>query len=247
MGFEREYAAKLKRLIDEMNRSVIYWVSAAYKANPPEMAQDASPAKTLETVMKGLGKRWNARFAKAAKDLAEYFAKGVSERTNAQLRAILKEAGFSVKFTMTRAVNDIVQASIAENVQLIKSIPQQYLTQVQGAVMRSVATGRDLQSLVKHIEDHYDVTRRRAEFIALDQNNKSTANIMRARQVEMGLEAEWMHSGGGKEPRPSHVAFSGNRYDPAKGAMIDGELIFPGQLPRCRCVAKTILPWRKTA
>ncbi len=248
-GFEKAYAEKLTRLVAEMSRSCIYWISAAYRADPPEMAQDESPARRMDRVMKGLSRRWLKRFDEASKELADWFARGAANRTDAQMSAILRDAGFSVKFSMTRTVNDVVRASIAENVQLIRNIPQQYLTQIQGAVMRSVSAGRDLQSLVKDLEGQHGITRRRAERIALDQNNKATAVIQDARRAEIGItEAEWLHSGGGKHPRHSHKdIMSGKTYDVARG-MWDPEVkefIRPGQLVGCRCVSRSIMPWRK--
>ncbi|MDI8992978.1 hypothetical protein MJI20_27730, partial [Salmonella enterica subsp. enterica serovar Anatum] len=41
-------------------------------------------------------------------------------------------------------MNTALQASITENVNLIRSIPQQHLTQVETLVMQSVSRGRDL-------------------------------------------------------------------------------------------------------
>ena len=249
-GFEEAYAKKLCRLIDEMNRSCLYWIGAAYRSEPPEMAQDGSPASNLDRVIRGLVRRWSRRFDEAAKNLAEYFSKGAAERADSQLKRILREAGISVEFRMTRSVNDVVQASIAENVQLIRSIPQQYLTQVQGAVMRSVQSGRDLKSLTDDIQHQYGVTRRRAEFISCDQNNKATSAVHRARQVELGLQAQWLHSGGGKHPRPTHLKAGEDKaiYDPREGWYDPalGKRIWPGTEPNCRCVAKTVLPWRAT-
>jgi hypothetical protein len=45
---------------------------------------------------------------------------------------------------MTSQMNNALQATIAENVVLIRSIPEKYFTEVEGLVMRSVARGREL-------------------------------------------------------------------------------------------------------
>jgi uncharacterized protein with gpF-like domain len=171
----------------------------------------------------------------------------MAQRTDAALRAILKKGGFAVKFRMTRAMNDVLRATIAEQVGLIRSIPEQYLAQVQGSVMRSVQAGRDLGTLAKELQAHYGVIKRRAAFIARDQNNKSTAMMTRVRQTELGIKrAEWRHSGGGKTPRPSHVKASRDRiqYDVDRGWFDpdEGRYIFPGELINCRCVARSIIP-----
>jgi hypothetical protein len=75
---------------------------------------------------------------------------------------------------------------------------------IEGLVMRSVQTGRDLGQLMKDLQEQFGVTRRRAAFVARDQNNKATASMTRARQHEPGItQAIWVHSGAGKHPRPT--------------------------------------------
>jgi hypothetical protein len=238
VGIEIAYQRKLEKLIDEMAASVSYFVKAAYRANEPEIAQDASPAAEILRTIRGLRKRWLARFDTASKEMADYFATAVSDRSDAALRSILKRSGISVEFRMTRAQNDVLQATIGENVSLIRSIPEQYLTQVEGYVMRSVQTGRDLGQLTKDLQEQFGVTRRRAEFIARSQNNLATASLTRARQAELGItEAVWVHSGGGKHPRKSHLKAGADkqRYDVAKGWYDPevGKFVLPGELPNC--------------
>jgi uncharacterized protein with gpF-like domain len=229
-----------------MVASVNYWLNASYKANEPLIAQDELPASALKAALRKLTRRWQKRFNAAAPKLADYFATAVENRSSTTLRNILKEAGISVEFKMTAAQRDILNATVNQNVALIKSIPQQYLAQVEGAVMRSVQTGRDLGSLAKELEDHYGVTKRRAAFIARSQNNMATASMTRARQVELGLtEAIWVHSAGGKEPRPTHVAAGRDktRYSTSEGWLDPavGKRIFPGELPNCRCVSRAVV------
>lgn len=250
-GLEAAYRKKLDRLIDRMQRSLVFWLRSAYRQKPPEMAQDApdggapgkSPAMNLRDEMASLGARWQAQFDAAAPELAEWFSKAAFDRSDAALKDILKRAGFSVEFKMTRPVNDVFQATVGEQIGLIRSIASEHLSDVQGMLMRSVQTGRDLGQMTEDLQKRYGITKRRAALIARDQNAKSTATITRARQQELGItEAEWMHSAGGKHPRPSHVAANGKRYDVAKGMLIDGEWIWPGQLINCRCVSKAIVP-----
>jgi SPP1 gp7 family putative phage head morphogenesis protein len=210
------------------------------------MAQDESPAKDLERELRRLGIRWRKRFNAAAPKLAQWFLQSVEDRSSAALRRILKDHGITVKFTMTPAMRDIVDASVAESVGLIKSIQQQYHTEVQGLVMRSVKAGRRLDVLTRELQQRYGVTRKRAALISRDQNNKATAALTRARQVEIGIEeAVWLHSAGGKEPRPTHVANSGKRYRVDEGWYdTDPRVrrrIFPGELINCRCVSRPIV------
>jgi uncharacterized protein with gpF-like domain len=245
-GLTATYRSKLDALIEEMATSVNYWVSTSYRANQPNIAQDELPASAAKAALRKLTRRWQKKFNEAAPKLADYFAAAVEKRSSTTLRNILKEAGISVEFTMTAAQRDILNATINQNVALIKSIPQQYLAQVEGAVMRSVQTGRDLGTLAKELEQHYGVTKRRAAFIAKSQNNMATASMTRARQVELGLtEAIWVHSHGGKEPRPSHVKAGRDkqRYQVDKGWYDPDAKVWtwPGVLLGCRCVSRSVI------
>lgn len=241
------YRKKLDALIKEMNNSVDYWVSASFKKNEPVIAQDALPSVALRRAVRKLARRWQKQFDDAAPKLAEYFSQSANMRSSRVLQNALREGGFTVKFKMTRAMRDVMNATISEQVGLIRSIPQKYFTEIEGAVMRSVSQGGDLYSLSKTLHEQYGVTKRRAAFIARDQTSKSTASFTRVRQLEIGItEAIWVHSGGGKTQRPTHVSAGARKqrykvsdgwYDPAVE-----DFIQPGFLPNCRCVSRSIIP-----
>lgn len=265
-GTEALYRRQLKKLVQMMAESVLYWLSASYKANEPKIAQDELPAEELRRTVRRLARRWQRNFDKAAPKLADYFTQAANKRSTSQLQRILREGGFTVNPQLTPEVRDVMRASIAEQVSLIKSIPRQYFTDVEGIVMRGVQNGRDLKAITDEIGNKVDLarigkgrkpgesdkslaarTQRRAAFIARDQTNKMTATITRVRQQQAGVtEAVWVHSGGGKEPRPTHLAASkrGQRYDIREGwhdPAVDKK-IFPGELPNCRCVSRPVIP-----
>jgi uncharacterized protein with gpF-like domain len=243
-GIEAAYRRVLDDLITEMNDSLTYWLRASYRANTPEiLAMDKSPARELNDAMAKLAKRWQRRFNLLAPQLAKHFATKVAERSDLGLQASLRKAGFTVKFTMTPAANDILQATIQQNVGLIKSIASEHLSKVQGLVMRSVQAGRDIGGLTKDIEEQFGITRRRAVLIARTQNALATASMNKARALEVGItEAVWLHSHAGRTPRPSHVKANGKKYDIAKGMYLDGEWLQPGQAIGCRCLSKPLIP-----
>lgn len=243
VGIEAEYRRRLKRLVADMQRSIVYWLSSSYKNNEPQLAQDDLPANALQDTMDKLAKQWQAKFDKGAEKLGRWFAKKTKNYSDGALKKILADAGFSVQFKMTDTVRDAYDAVIHEQVGLIKSIASEHLQEVQGLVMRSVQHGRDLGPLAKELQKRYGITKRRAALIARDQNNKATSVITRARHQELGIkQARWRHSHGGKHPRPSHLQADGEIYDVSKGMYIDGEWIFPGEKINCRCTAQPIIP-----
>ena len=249
-GVEAKYRKALKKLVAEMQGSIEYWLTAAYRKNPPRMlklveqAQDAAPSVDIKKTIDELAKRWAKKFDEIAPKLAESYINGMFNASDIALRQALKDAGWSVEFKMTPAVKDAFSASLEENIGLIKSIPEKHFQQVEGIVMRSYAAGRDLETMVKDLKKLYPAASHRAELIARDQSNKANAVANRARQMELGIEeAIWQHSHAGKNPRQDHVAADGKRYKISEGCKISGKFIFPGEEINCRCTSRAVLPF----
>ena len=265
-GLRFRYQRQMFALIEEMHKSTLYWLSAQFKESPPtllvetpefnsplpgitesdvneRLAMDATPSKEMLARFRKIAKQWLKRFDEAAPKIAEAYLKGSFKATDSAMRAALKEAGLAVKFEMTAAMKDAFNASLAENIGLIKSIPEQYLQKVEGVVARGYAAGRDLQTIVNGLKRIYPITQNRAILIARDQSNKANATVTKARQIELGInQAQWKHSHGGRIPRPEHVKADGKLYDVAKGMFLDGEWIYPGELINCRCTSRSVLP-----
>lgn len=246
-GLELTYRRNMQRLIAEMHASVDYWLQAAYRKEPPRMAalvaSDAAPSQKIKKTLDALAARWIAKFDEWAPKIADAYLRDAFKLSDNAFKQALKDAGWTVEFKMTPAVRDAFEASLTENIGLIRSIPEQYLQQVEGVVMRSYSAGRDLQTMVKELKQLYPKASDRAVLIARDQSNKANAVVNRARQMELGItEAIWMHSHAGKVPRPDHVAADGKRYKIAEGCKISGEFIQPGEAVNCRCTSRAILP-----
>lgn len=253
LGHEAAYLAALERMVDAMQKSITYWLRAAYRSKPPEMAADelvvpaGSSAMVMRKAMARMSRRWQQRIDDAAPELAKWFAMTAADRSDKALQSIMRKAGISVRFKMTAPMNDVMQATIGEQVGLIKSIASRYLSEVEGRVMRSVAAGRDVKGLMEELEEQYGITKRRAALIARDQNNKATASMNRVRQTSLGIKkAVWVHSAAGRNPRPSHVKAGADKvvYDVDKGWFDPaiGKWIWPGTEINCRCVSRPIIP-----
>jgi uncharacterized protein with gpF-like domain len=244
LGVDIAYQKKIDALIARMAAAVARAMLAVYRNNPPELAQDESSPAALRAAIGAMGKEWTLRFDEFAQHDAKRFVRSATGSADRAFAAALKKAGFTVEFKMGKAASEIITAAVAENVALIKSIPEQYLAQVEGVVMRGVAVGRDLGAVSADLQAQFGVTKRRAALIARDQNNKATAAITRARQLEVGSdEAEWVHSAGGRKPRPTHVANNNKKYNIAEGWLdpATDKRIWPGTEINCRCVSRTII------
>lgn len=240
VGIEVWYRTLLQNAVEKMHKSVAYWIQARYRHLP--LAVDADPLELLKDQLETLFHQWDRDFDEQAQHWAAQFTNRSLNYVDAQFKTSLFSAGLTVKLPETKRFQTFLKATVYENVQLIKSIPEQYLSRVNVLVMESVSRGRDLNFLTKELQQQFDVTYRRAKLIALNQNNKATSQIKQQRMLELGLDkAVWRHSRAGKHPRISHVRADGTVFDLKKGLLIDGEWILPGELPNCRCFFSAVL------
>lgn len=165
------------------------------------------------------------------------------------------ELGFFPNRTLKgKRVEKILNASIAENVSLIKSIPREYLAEMEKTVMRAVTTGKGPSDIYKtaksqlelskdfksHLKNTDEKVNRRAKLIANDQTRKVYTGLTARRMKNVGMDRfRWLHNGGSAKPRPYHLdTLNGNEYSLSDPPVIDpktGERGLPGQLVNCRC------------
>lgn len=247
-AIRNQYAKGLRSLIDDMNKSVLYWISTVYNRRSDEiLADDASPSRDLAKELRALFRQWERNFDEYAETRARWFSKRVNSNATRQMKSALRDAGFTVRFRNSRRVNMMLQATVAENVNLIRSIPQQYLTNVTSIVMQSVRSGRDMGYIAQQVQREYGVSKRRAITIARDQTNKATEAVSQARAADIGItHGFWMHRSGGKVPRPTHEAFNGQRFklteglydsqaERVRGGGYRGRFVKPAELINCHC------------
>ena len=207
------------------------------------MRPSASPL--LRKALSKWSTLWTRRLDKVSGSIARDFALKNRNATDAAMLGKLAKAGFTVKFKPTPASTNALDAVIAENVGLIRSIPQKFLADVEVQVWQAVMSGSDMDTLSKNIKAKYGVAWRRAALIASDQNAKAKAAMERARREEVGItKAAWMHSHAGETPRPTHVAMDGEVYEVSKG-MWDSAVqkwIWPGTEINCRCSDRAVIP-----
>jgi SPP1 gp7 family putative phage head morphogenesis protein len=126
----------------------------------------------------------------------------------------------------------------AENLRLIRSIPSQYVEQLQGRIVAAVQRGETVRSLTKLIRETYNLPMNRAELIARDQIGKLNGRLTAYRQQNVGIkEYRWRGTLDERE-RDEHVEREGETFSWDKPPP-DGH---PGQPIRCRCWPEAVLP-----
>jgi SPP1 gp7 family putative phage head morphogenesis protein len=243
-GVKAEYQKALTSLVDDMRASVLLRLRELLRTREEDgTARDAMP-EDLESALRDLFDEWTRKFDAFAAFRARRLAQRVRASASRQLASSLREAGLAVQFRVSGRVESALNGIVAENVGLIKSLPEKALGEVQGIVMQSVRKGRDMAHIAREVESRFKVSRNRAITIARDQTNKATEAISRARYEELGIrEAVWMHRSGSKVPRKSHLAMNGKKFPVADG-LYDADVnlhVRPGELPNCHCTSRPLV------
>lgn len=251
---QTRYLQDLTRLTAQMTTQVTRDVKRLFEGQAAAtfFAEDASISSQARILVNALSAKFNALFAKHARPVAERMAINVNKASASALHASMSKlsGGMSLKTSfMTPALQEVTKAAVTANVSLIKSIAQQYLLDVEGAVMRSITTGTGLQDLIPALQKYEGVTHRRAKNIALDQTRKVYNGVNRGRMEAIGVKQfKWHHSGGSAHPREDHIAMDGNIYSFDDLPIIDeatGERGIPGQAINCRCTMSPVFQFKK--
>ncbi|WP_231624328.1 phage head morphogenesis protein [Yersinia similis] len=192
------------------------------------------------------------RLAQRVVSLAE------SESSAAFVEQINRAIGIDMTSLMVNeSLVDYFDASVENNVALIKSLSSDYFDDIQREVMDSIMRGDSLTTMVRNIQKVTGATYQRSHLISLDQTAKIRSDITYTRQVNAGIvRFRWSTSQdvrvsgnpAGKYPRARIKCFEIARADVGygvgvylwlRGAAYNGETgLFPGKAHvGCRCHA----------
>jgi len=140
---------------------------------------------------------------------------------------------------MNNGTDQVLAARVAENVSLIKSIPQQYMTQINSTVLEAVSGGNTRDGLAAEIQKRGDVTLNRARIIARDQVSKANASLNQIRQQNLGVVEYVWQTSLDERVRPTHRVKHGKTFRWDTPPPDTGH---PGHDYLCRCVANGVIP-----
>lgn len=248
----RKYERAIGKLTAAMYREYAKELALVFRQNEV-ITVDASISSQARIALNKLRRRFERLFARNATTIVESVFNGIDKASSATLGQSLRElsGGITLKTdAMPAALRQAMTAAIAENVQLIKSIGQQYHTQIEGAVMRSLQPGgRGMADVREALNKYEGITDRRKDLIATNQVRRITATMQAERAKSAGItKFRWRHSGGGSDPREIHLELDGQVFDIDEPPIIDsdGTRGLPGFLPNCKCVAIPIVEWGET-
>lgn len=241
------YNAELQRIVRAVTRDINANLMPTVRNLAPEYQRDSalvmdSWVDVLTNALRALRIRWSSpQFQALTNDVARRF---VTSANNSNRRRTERDMGIDI-FSDSTEISEYVQLSIANNVQLITSIPDQYLTQVESIVMTNVRGGGRPSSIAKSLQQQLGVTERRAKMIARDQTSKVNGDLNRMRQQDVGFEYFKWSTSHDERVRDRHEDISEKRTAYGVGVyrwdnppLSDrGTPIICGQDFQCRCIA----------
>lgn len=258
---QERYVAALELLVKQMTRETKKQIVRLFKGEISDdffksqeklTAMDASLASQARILLNSLANTFEQFFNLKATSLAKTMVQGATKTSASTVQESLKRltGGLTLKTSVVSSGQEEVStALISENVSLIKSIPQEYLKDVTGSVMRSITTGRGIADLIPDLEKYEGITKRRAKNIALDQTRKAYNTINRQKLLNNGVKQfEWGHSGGSLHPRESHIDIAGKvfsfenvREEQAALGVPLSDRGLPGEPINCKCYMRPII------
>lgn len=167
------------------------------------------------------------------RELADGIARQTSGYHREQLLRQLKNVLGVDVFRDAPGLLSRARAFVAENVALIKSLPERAFAEVEQRVMSGVRAGRRNEDLARDIEERFSVSESRAIVIARDQVGKFYGELQRVRQTALGIDGYVWRTAQDERVRDAHAAREGKRFS-WDSPPYDGH---PGEPVQCRCWA----------
>jgi len=250
-GLERQYTKELNKLGKLLITAVREELLPYLKAN-----QSSYVADGIGDQIGVIFRKLNSHFMVT---LVPMFAETTSEKmitkaaanNKARLsRSVSRAVGVDLgQVIEAEGLEDFIALSINKNTSLIRSLPEEYLKQVETIVNNGVINGARYFTIAKEITSKTGANSKlanRIKTIARNEISTINAQITKRRSEALGIKKGiWRTSEdervrgnpSGKYPNaiPSHYKLNNKEFDLAKGMKVNGEYIFPGVPINCRC------------
>lgn len=245
-----QYNVQMQKMIKSIKQDIDRKLLPVLRKLAPQYQTDS--VFTMDTwvdeitaVLTQLTTKWTSpEFNAIADFMANQFVREADGVNGKRFNRSMRSFGMDV-FGDSPALQDYLSASAYDNAQLIKSIPQQYLAQVESITMTNVRAGGRPSSIAKSLQQQFGVTKKRARFIARDQTAKINGDLSAKRQQAVGFDYFRWVDVNDERVRHRHDQISEKVTAYGKGVyrwdnppLSDkGIPIIPGQDFNCRCIA----------
>jgi SPP1 gp7 family putative phage head morphogenesis protein len=244
---QRRYATRIKRRVLEDAMKLVRQLlvphledlaalsSKVGQTSPVHDASDRELDEIIDEIRDRYFEEWSRKeFVKVVRPVAVEVADFDAVQLNKQLSAALGEAMAVDVVGDEPWLNDAIADFTRENVALLKSIPEQFFTELEKTLSADIADGARWEDMAADVEDRYGVASSRAELIARDQVGKFNGDLNRVRQTDLGITKFVWRTMGDERVREEHQQRNGQSYEWSDPP--DGET--PGEPISCRCYAE---------
>jgi SPP1 gp7 family putative phage head morphogenesis protein len=229
LPLEAYYYRQLLRVVRAINNGVVNHVTTMLTS---ELMQDAKDP--LISAVDRLQKRM--AFTRLATEIAsDVVGKGDTFNRKAFIRLIKKDIGVDVtNILKEEGLKKLLDKRIQDNVDLIKTIPQEYFARIRVAIKQGRRKDDTAFSIKKDLQSIFKITKNRAKLIARDQVSKTNAALNEFRQEDIGVTEYTWRTSGDERVRDDHKANNGKKFKWNRPPSKTGH---PGHDVQCRCTA----------
>lgn len=244
-GVQISYASELKAMLSFAKSLVRERIKSRLgillsQSNVDAAHLDADPYNRVNRLMDAVSEAFFKRYPneKLVK-LASKIARLTSEHQKTQLfRQIRSTIGVDLQTIADKGMGERIKRFTAENVALIKTVPQQYFDAVEKTVLTGIREGARAAEIAADLTVRGEVAESRATLIARDQVLKFNGELNKARQMELGIDSYIWRTVKDNRVRDEHAALDGQTFswdDPPEPG-------HPGEDFQCRCFSEPIMP-----
>lgn len=158
-----------------------------------------------------------------------------------------KEMGRLLRSTVAQNhVGEAAAALMAEQVELIKSIPIRAGERVQAMALEAVYNGSRASTIALALSEQGKVSESEAMCIARTEVARANTSITKARATAVGSRQYRWRNSGDESVREAHKRYEGQKIDghifdwDSPPTLDDGTTGHPGTFPNCRCYPEPV-------
>lgn len=243
---EAEYYQELKQISEAMKQIVNERLLPALKAKEGEYTSDGiiDDIMMIFEAIRHAGSMKNA--IQIASEMVRLLDTNDREKVLHQLNS---KIGVDLPAMFAKeGIEPIVRANIAKNTTLIKSIPEEFVKNIESIIYSGVTTGSTYKSIEEQIKGTEGIRSvfgkldDRIKLIARNEVSSINGQINKTRMQNIGVtKFEWV-TAGDERVRDSHAQLDGQVFDWNNPPTNErGEKIIPGSDFNCRCQSIAVI------
>lgn len=240
-AIDLEFRKYIDSLLSDLER-----VYGVLRVDNSVKSQNASVSGVLAVLARYKNTKIEILF-KNSRKIIEQWIKKARKSTDKNIREVLfKMAGKEISLTYDKSFDEALKLIIERNVQLIKNVSSQTITNIENIVYDGMTTGEGWYGIQKSLYHQREVSAKRVKLIARDQTAKANQALSELTQRDAGIKFFMWRTAQDERVREKHRELNNKIYkwgdeterlpviEIRNGVKIHG---YPAQAVNCRCQA----------